>query len=77
MITESTITLMDFFTAVSEIIMPVSGEILEINEMLEDEPELVNESCYEKGWLIKVKLDDLSQLDNLLDKGAYLEMLKG
>ena len=63
--------------AVSEIFMPVSGEILEINEMLEDEPELVNESCYEKGWLIKVKLDDLSQLDNLLDKGAYLEMLKG
>ena len=63
--------------AVSEIFMPVSGEIVEINETLEDAPELVNESCYEKGWLIKVKLDDISQLDDLLDKGAYLEMLKG
>jgi len=63
--------------AVSEIFMPVSGEIVEINEALEDAPELVNESCYEKGWLIKVKLDDISQLDDLLDRGAYLEMLKG
>lgn len=63
--------------AVSEIYIPISGEILEVNEALEDAPELVNESCYEDGWLIKVKPDDVSELDKLLDKAAYLEILKG
>ena len=63
--------------AVSEIYMPVAGEISEINEALEDAPELVNESCYDDGWIIKVKPDDISQFEALLDKGAYLDMLKG
>jgi len=63
--------------AVSEIYLPLSGEIVEINEALEDAPELVNNSPYEEGWIIKVKADDLSELDNLMDKAAYLEMLKG
>ncbi len=63
--------------AVSEIYMPVAGEITEINEALEDAPELVNESCYDDGWIIKVKLDDISQFEALLDKGAYLDLLKG
>ena len=63
--------------AVSEIYMPVSGEITEINEVLEDAPELVNESCYDDGWIIKVKPDDISQFEALLDKGAYLDLLKG
>ena len=62
--------------AVSEIYMPVAGEITEINEALEDAPELVNESCYDDGWIIKVKPDDISELEALLDKGAYLDMLK-
>jgi len=63
--------------AVSEIYMPVAGEITEINEALEDAPELVNESCYDDGWIIKVKIDDISQFEALLDKGAYINMLKG
>lgn len=63
--------------AVSEIYLPVSGEIVEINESLEDAPELVNESCYDQGWLVKVKLSEPEQFDGLMDKGAYLEMLKG
>ncbi len=63
--------------AVSEIYIPISGEILEVNEDLEDAPELVNESCYEKGWLIKVKPEDASQLDDLFEKAAYLDILKG
>ena len=63
--------------AVSEIYMPVSGEITEINEALEDAPELVNESCYDDGWIIKVKPDDISQFEALLDKGDYLDLLKG
>lgn len=67
--------------AVSEMYIPISGEIVQINEELEDAPELVNESCYDKGWIIKVKPDDVTQLDNLMDnlmdKLAYLDMLKG
>jgi len=63
--------------AVSEVYIPLSGEIVEINEALEDAPELVNEDCYKGGWIIKVKPADLSQLDDLMDKAAYLDMLKG
>lgn len=63
--------------AVSEIYLPVSGQIIEINEDLEDAPELVNDSCYDKGWLVKVKLSDPGQMDDLMNKGAYLKMLKG
>ena len=63
--------------AVSEVYIPISGEVVEINEALEDAPELVNEDCYEGGWIIKVKLSDPSQLDELMDKAAYLDMLKG
>ncbi len=63
--------------AVSEIYIPVSGEVVEINEALEDEPELVNNDCYTGGWLIKIKPEDPSEMDGLMDKAAYLEMLKG
>jgi glycine cleavage system H protein len=63
--------------AVSEMYMPISGEILAVNEDLEDAPEKVNEDCYQSGWIIKVKASDLSEIDALMDKAAYLEMLKG
>jgi len=63
--------------AVSEMYLPISGEIHAINEDLEDAPELVNQDCYQGGWIVKVKADDLSQLDGLMDKTAYLKMLKG
>ncbi|MCA1784350.1 MAG: glycine cleavage system protein GcvH [Desulfobacteraceae bacterium] len=63
--------------AVSEMYMPVSGEILAVNEDLEDAPEKVNEDCYQSGWIVKIKASDLSEIDALMDKAAYLEMLKG
>jgi len=63
--------------AVSEIYMPVSGTIEQVNSGLEDAPELVNNSPYDEGWLIRIKPDDLSELDTLLDKKGYLEILKG
>jgi glycine cleavage system H protein len=63
--------------AVSEIYIPVSGEVIAINEKLEDAPELVNNACYTDGWLIRVKPEDISEKDNLMDKTAYLNMLKG
>ncbi|MEX1298197.1 MAG: glycine cleavage system protein GcvH [Desulfotignum sp.] len=63
--------------AVSEMYMPISGEIVAVNEELEDAPEKVNEDCYQSGWIIKVKASDPSEMDALMDKTAYLEMLKG
>lgn len=63
--------------AVSEMYMPISGEVVAVNEDLEDAPEKVNHDCYQGGWIIKVKASDLSEMDALMDKAAYLEMLKG
>jgi len=63
--------------AVSELFMPVGGEISGINDKLEDAPELVNNQPYDDGWMIEVKIDDDSELDQLMDKNAYLELLKG
>ena len=56
---------------VSDLFMPVGGEILEFNEALESTPELVNSDPYGEGWMVKVKMEDASQYDNLLDAAAY------
>jgi glycine cleavage system H protein len=63
--------------AVSELLMPMSGEVMEINSELEDSPELVNEDPYEGGWMIKVKASDSDQFEQLMDRQAYLAILKG
>ena len=60
----------------SDLYAPVSGEIIEVNEALEDEPELVNSSPYEDGWIIKVKVSDPDEAENLLDSGAYEKTLE-
>ncbi|GGI30125.1 MULTISPECIES: glycine cleavage system protein GcvH [Staphylococcus] len=60
---------------VSELYSPVSGKITEINEDLEDEPEAVNESPYEKAWMVKVELSDESEIDALMDANGYQEMI--
>ncbi|MGB2248728.1 MAG: glycine cleavage system protein GcvH [Alcanivorax sediminis] len=57
--------------AASDIYAPVSGEIVEINEALEDEPELVNSAPYEGGWLFKIAMSEESDLDNLLTADQY------
>jgi glycine cleavage system H protein len=63
--------------AVSELYMPVAGEILAINSSLEDAPEKVNNTPYGDGWMIEVKTDNPSDLDDLMDNNAYLRTLKG
>ena len=63
--------------AVSELYMPVGGEIVAINTALEDAPELVNNSPYENGWMVDIKPSNSSEMDQLMDKNAYLEKLKG
>ncbi|RMH73756.1 MAG: glycine cleavage system protein GcvH [Gemmatimonadetes bacterium] len=60
--------------AAEDLKSPVSGEVLEINEELNDAPELVNEDPYGKGWIFKVKLADPSGLDTLLDANGYAEI---
>ena len=63
--------------AVSELYMPVGGEIVAVNKDLEDSPERVNNSPYTDGWMIEVKPDDASEINGLLANDAYLEKLKG
>lgn len=60
---------------VSDLFLPLSGEIIEFNTILEDEPEKVNSDPYGEGWMIKVKISDASQIDNLLSADAYKELI--
>ena len=60
---------------VSDLFLPISGEVLESNEKLADEPELVNTDAYGDGWMIKLKIADASQLDALMDAAAYKEAI--
>lgn len=60
---------------VSELYSPVSGKILEVNEELEDSPELVNESPYDKGWMLVVEMSDSSELDKLMSAKEYEQMV--
>ena len=59
--------------AVAELVSPVGGEVIEANTALPDEPALINESPYENGWMIKVKVAEAAPLDELLDATAYAE----
>lgn len=62
--------------AVSDLFAPLSGVVVAINEALTDKPELVNESCYESGWLIRLRPSNASQLSSLLDAGAYTKSVE-
>ena len=60
---------------VSDLYMPVTGEVLELNAKVEDDPEIVNKDPYGDGWIIKIKIADAAQLDDLLLADAYKEMI--
>ncbi len=57
--------------AASDIFAPISGEVIEVNEALDDEPELVNEAAYTDGWFFRIRPDDISELDDTLDAEGY------
>jgi len=59
---------------VSDLLLPVGGTILELNEKLEGTPELINKDPYGEGWIVKIKISDASELDDLLDAAAYKEL---
>ncbi len=56
---------------VSDLNMPVTGEVLEVNETINDQPELVNNDPYGEGWMIKIRISDAAELDSLLDAAGY------
>lgn len=62
--------------AASELLTPVSGEIVTINEQLADKPGLVNTDCYKEGWLFEIKLDNPKELENLMDESKYNKYLE-
>jgi glycine cleavage system H protein len=63
--------------AVSDVIAPLSGEVVEVNDALSDAPEKVNEDPYGDGWLVRIRLSDPSEVDQLLDAGTYTGTLEG
>lgn len=68
---EETFGTIEAVKTVSDLFMPVAGEVLEFNDALNSNPELVNKDPYGEGWIIKIKMSDASQLDHLLDAAAY------
>jgi len=61
---------------VSDLFMPINGEVLAFNEKLEDEPELMNSDSYGEGWIIKIAISDITELDELLDASSYQELVE-
>ena len=62
--------------AVSDVVSPLSGEVLDVNAKVVAEPETVNDDPYGEGWLVRVRLSDPAEVDQLLDAGAYRELLE-
>ena len=69
-------SLVESVKAASDIYAPITGEIVEVNEELEDSPELINEEPYEGGWIVKVKMSDASELDNLKNAEEYADSIE-
>ena len=74
---EEELTTVESVKAVSEVYMPIGGQILAVNTALEDSPELINSDPYNEGWIIEIKPNDSSDLEELMSREAYLEMLQG
>ncbi|MCD4789198.1 MAG: glycine cleavage system protein GcvH [Bacteroidales bacterium] len=61
---------------VSDMFMPISGKVVEFNEMLESSPEVINSDPYGEGWIIKIKISDTDEIKELLDASAYKELIE-
>jgi glycine cleavage system H protein len=73
--TEGKFGVIESVKSVSDLFMPVSGEILSVNDRLSSEPELVNSDCYGQGWMLKVKLDNAAELNAILSADQYKEFV--
>lgn len=72
---EETFGSVEAVKTVSDLFMPISGEVVEFNEEIESNPELVNEDPYGKGWMVKIQVSDASELEELLDAAAYQDLV--
>tara|TARA_B100000073_G_scaffold347931_1_gene364041 strand:- start:319 stop:699 length:381 start_codon:yes stop_codon:yes gene_type:complete len=72
---ESVFGTVEAVKTVSDLFMPLSGEIIEFNSELESSPEIVNEDPYNSGWMIKIKLSDVNSISNLLDSKQYKDLI--
>lgn len=72
---EETFGTIEAVKTVSDLFMPVSGEVVEFNEELESNPEMANKEPYDAGWIVKIKISDASEIDALMDADAYKEIL--
>ncbi|MFH1360060.1 MAG: glycine cleavage system protein GcvH [Candidatus Omnitrophota bacterium] len=71
------ITTLESVKAANDIFCPMAGKIIEVNTDLEQNPELINQSCYEKGWIAKIEISDPSEKSNLMNAGDYEHFLEG
>ena len=72
---EETFGTIEAVKTVSDLFMPISGEIVEFNEELESSPDIINQDPYGQGWIIKIKITDAAELEGLLDAGQYKELV--
>ncbi|MFT5550284.1 MAG: glycine cleavage system H protein [Gammaproteobacteria bacterium] len=70
-----TVAVIESVKAASDTYAPISGEVIEVNSELEDSPEKINDDPYGDGWMYKVKIDDPSEVDDMLDATAYAELI--
>jgi len=62
--------------SVSDVYSPVSGEVVEVNDILEEQPELINQDAFGEGWIARIKMDDPAELDNLMDAVGYTTLIE-
>lgn len=74
---EETFGTIEAVKTVSDLFMPVSGEVLEFNENLESAPEIINSDPFGEGWIVKLKLTNMDELDDLFDVAAYKDLIEG
>jgi glycine cleavage system H protein len=74
---EDTFGTIEAVKTVSDLLMPVSGEVIEFNEELESSPEMINADPYGKGWIVKIKFTDAAEIDNLYSADGYRELVEG
>jgi len=72
---EETFGTIEAVKTVSDLFMPVAGQVIEFNEELEDHPEIINSDPYGKGWIVKIKPADIAEVENLLDAKSYQELI--
>lgn len=73
---KATVAVVESVKSVSDVYSPVSGEVIDVNTMLEDTPELINQDAFGEGWIVKMRLSDEAELGMLLSADAYEEMLR-